>query len=98
MADAAACVAKLREYGSSDFDIMAQSMIAVGGLAWEGTSDEDKARIGREMAILFYLQGKVARAFGALQKGRIPSDDTIDDMVCYAMILRRVRQFGRWGA
>lgn len=97
-ADAESCLAKLYEYGSSDFDIMAQSMIAVGGAAWTGAADQDKARIGREMAVLFYLQGKVARAFGALQKGRIPSNDTYDDITRYSMILRRVRQTGKWGA
>ncbi len=96
--DAELCLAKLFEYGSSDFDIMAQSMIAVGGGAWSGATDSDKARIGREMAILFYLQGKVARAFGALQKGRVPSEDTYNDITRYSMILRRVRQTGKWGA
>lgn len=96
--DAESCLAKLYEYGSSDFDIMAQSMIAVGGSAWSGASDVDKARIGREMAVLFYLQGKVARAFGALQKGRVPSNDTYDDITRYSMILRRIRETGKWDA
>lgn len=96
--DAQMCLAKLDEYGSSDFDIMAQSMIAVGGGAWTGATDDDKARIGREMAIAFYLQGKVARAFGAFQSGRVPSADTIDDIIRYGMMWRRVRETGRWGA
>lgn len=95
--DAQKCIAKLEEYGSSDFDIMAQSMIAIGGEAWSGASDADKARIGREMAVLFYIQGKVARAFGALQKGRIPSEDTYRDITGYGMILRRIRETGNWG-
>lgn len=95
--DSAACLAKLREYGSADFDVMAQSMIAIGGDNWSAASDEDKARIGREMAILFYLQGKIARAFGALQKGRVPSEDTINDTIRYGMMWARVRETGRWG-
>jgi hypothetical protein len=96
--DARKCIAKLQEYGSSDFDIMAQNALALSGGIWDGASAEDRLRVGREMSIAFYLSGKIARAFGAFQKGRIPSKDTIDDIVRYGMMWRRVRETGRWGA
>lgn len=95
--DAEQCLAKLIEYGSSDFDIMAQTMLAVGGAIWSGVPDAERMRVGREMAICFYLQGKIARAFGAFEKGRMPSDDTLDDITRYGMMLKRVRQTGVWG-
>jgi hypothetical protein len=94
--DADACLSKLIEYGSSDFDIMAHSMLAVGGAVWEGIPDADRMRVGREMAIAFYLQGKIGRAFGAFEKGRMPSDDTLDDIVRYGMMWKRIRQTGAW--
>lgn len=94
--DADECLRKLIEYGSSDFDIMAHSMLAVGGKIWEGVPDAERMRVGREMAIAFYLQGKVARAFGAFEHGRMPSADTIDDIVRYGMMWKRVRQTGAW--
>lgn len=94
--DAEQCLAKLIEYGSSDLDIMAHSMLAVGGKIWEGVPDIERMRIGREMAIGFYLHGKVARAFGAFEHGRMPSDDTIGDIVRYGMMWKRVRETGEW--
>lgn len=94
--DAEKCLKKLIEYGSSDLDIMAHSMLAVGGTLWEGVPDAERMRVGREMAIAFYLQGKVARAFGAFEHGRMPTTDTIDDIVRYGMMWKRIRQTGAW--
>lgn len=94
--DASECLAKLIEYGSADFDIMAHGMLATSGGKWDGAPEEERLRIGREMAVMFYLQGKVARAFGAFQKGRLPSDDTLDDIVRYGVMMRRIRQTGAW--
>ncbi len=40
------------------------------------------------LGILFYVQGKVARAISAMGRGRIPTEDTLDDLDVYALMAR----------
>jgi hypothetical protein len=95
-ADAERTVPKAVEYGSADFDLMGQFMVALLGDRLNGADTDEKMRVGREMAVLFYMIGKLGRAVGAYTQGRLPSDDTLFDTSVYAMMWRRIRETGTW--
>jgi hypothetical protein len=95
-ADAERTVPKAVEYGSADFDLMGQFMVALLGDRLAGADTDEKMRVGREMAVLFYMIGKLGRAVGAYTQGVMPSDDTIFDTRIYAMMWQRIRETGTW--
>lgn len=81
---------KAAEYGSSDLEIMGQAMLLL-------VPKEFRERaLGLEMAIAFYALGKVARLFGAYERGDRPSADTWFDLHVYAKMGLKVRETGRW--
>lgn len=81
---------KAIEYGSVDLEIIGDMLRRL--LDWNDAPD----RVGVELGISFYLAGKVARMMGAYADKRLPSDDTLLDIVVYGMMLRRTRENGRW--
>jgi hypothetical protein len=95
-ADAERTVPKAVEYGAADFDVMGQSMVALIRDKFIGADENELMRIGREMACMFYIQGKLGRALGAYQQGMRPSNDTLFDISVYAMMWRRIRETGSW--
>lgn len=95
-ADANVTLPKALEYGAADFDVMGPALLALGGATWEGADPGEKRQAAQEMAIMFYLLGKVGRAISAYQQGNLPSDDTLFDLRVYAMMACRVRETGRW--
>lgn len=94
--DAGKTVPKAIEYGSLDFDLMGVFMTGLLGDRLDGADDAEKKQVGQEMAVLFYLIGKLGRAIGAYNQGVLPSDDTLFDTSVYAMMWRRIRETGRW--
>lgn len=50
----------------------------------------------QELAIYFYLQGKMGRWQAALLEGRRVSDDTIHDLGIYVKMVQRIREAGGW--
>lgn len=97
--DAMVTVPKAIEYGAADLDVMGTAMWALVREKFEAKDDPllpDSSAIGREMACAFYLLGKVARMYGAYEQGKLPSEDTLFDISVYSMMLRRIRQTGRW--
>lgn len=94
--DANAVIPKAVEYGGADFDIMGAAMLGLKPELWDGADAGERLAQGREMAIMFYALGKVARAMSAYGEGRKPSDDTLADLARYAMMARRVRETGKW--
>lgn len=91
--DLQAVAGKAAEYGSADLDIMGQAMLATSAVK---PAKEGDRMVGQEMALAFYLLGKVGRMYGAYANGQLPSDDTIHDITVYSMMLRRVRSEGGW--
>jgi hypothetical protein len=83
--DAGAAAAKAEEYGAVDLVIM--------GTVLESMLPESEVD-GQELAIAFYLLGKIARALSAYQRGETPSDDTYHDITVYSMMARRIRANG----
>lgn len=94
--DATKTIPKAVEYGAVDFDLMGTFMVALIEDKLGGADDAEKARIGREMAVTFYLIGKMGRMIGAYAVGVMPSDDTLYDTSVYSMMLRRIRETGHW--
>jgi hypothetical protein len=80
---------KAREYGAADIRIM--------GFAMQELLSLKTLELGEEAAIAFYLLGKIARLFGAYEKGEASSDDTWHDITVYSLMGRRIRENGgRW--
>ena len=54
----------------------------------------DFARQLAELGCWFYISGKIERAFEALHRHELPSDDTVHDATVYSMMIRRIREVG----
>lgn len=83
-------IPKSLEYGSADLNVMGSAMLHL--IPKERRSQQ----LGLEMAIAFYALGKVARLFGAYERGELPSEDTWFDLAIYTRMAMRVRETGRW--
>lgn len=77
---------KNEEYGDADLRIMGNAMLELCP-----QMKEHGERGGIEMALAFYMLGKVARMFGAYAEGRPPSDDTFQDLTVYSLMARMNR-------
>lgn len=82
-------VPKAISYGSVDLDLMGDAMLL---LMPHLVGKVDK----QELAIAFYLLGKVSRIVGALEQGVAPSRDSWEDASIYARMALRVREAGNW--
>lgn len=80
-------------YGSKDLDLMGAAMDL---LIPESPEDVDRDRLVILAAIGFYVQGKIARCFGSLEKGEMPTLDSFMDLEIYARMARRVYETGEW--
>jgi hypothetical protein len=102
-------IAKALEYaGGSDRDSnlvkLGEQMIAAGVLPVDYELPEPSVYKGddqynayaAELAIYFYVQGKMARWAAAVAAGRPVSDDTILDIGVYARMVQRIRATGGW--
>ena len=83
-----ATVAKVEEYGGDDLTEIGLEMAGLAGL--EEVSEVDAA----ELAIFFYMRGKMARWASAIRRGQSVSDDTIHDIGVYARMAQWIRQNG----
>lgn len=88
--------AKTAEYGGGG---RAHDLIGIGndlaqamGRTGSVVGDDEATELG----IWFYLRGKMGRAMAALIDGRMPSDDTIHDILVYARMIQRTREVGGW--
>lgn len=88
--DIAQMLPKVGEYGAYDLSMIGNTLLDI--LDRENQPD----RVGQEMGCFFYLLGKVARMASAYKEDRLPSDDTLHDIVVYAMMIRRIRAKGEW--
>jgi hypothetical protein len=101
--DMDAVVPKAVEYSAYDLDIMGHALLAWSGQEWGanggrgGADAQERSAVGQEMAIAYYVLGKVSRLIGAYHEGKLPSNDTWDDIRIYATMAARVRETGRWG-
>lgn len=80
---------KMAEYGSRDLVEIGREFSALAGE--ENLSDEAAYEVG----VLFYVRGKVARWSAAVGRGDQVSKDTLDDIVCYTMMVLHNRQEGQ---
>lgn len=90
-ADLDACVPKMAEYGSDDLEDIGQELAAM-----MANSGSTQGPDGTEIGIYFYLRGKLSRWRSAIERGELCSDDTLHDIVVYAMMARANRA-GVWG-
>jgi hypothetical protein len=83
-------VPKAIEYGAQDLLDMGSDAASI--LGREGVSNEE----AMEIAIWFYLRGKLARWTAAIRRGDRVSDDTVFDIGIYARMVQRIREVGEW--
>lgn len=86
-------ISKAIEYGGNgrdaNLDRLGQQMINAGVEPQAGGSPA-------ELAIYFYVQGKMSRWAAAVAAGQAVSDDTLYDIGIYARMLQRIRETGGW--
>lgn len=89
---------QITEYGSIDLDIMGIGMLEISGVPIPSlippTDGQDAP--GTEMALIFYLLGKISRCISAIAAGQRPSNDSYKDLRVYSFMLGHVREFGHW--
>jgi hypothetical protein len=78
---------KAMEYGSTDLEVLGRGLRALA----PRTIVPDQ-----ELAIVFYVWGKVSRIMGAVADGRAPSDDAWHDLGVYARMVQIIRKRGGW--
>lgn len=96
-------IRKMEEYGGNG---RAQDLVDMGRRLYEAgvklpgqyvvdiRDAEDSQFI--ELAIYFYVMGKLGRWTAAINEGRAVSDDTLKDIVIYTKMLQRTREVGGW--
>lgn len=88
--DSIAVAEKYREYGATSLSDMGYELAEL--LGWQRPTKGQ----AQQLAVYFFLKGKMARLKTAILKGETASDDTWLDITCYAMIARKARASGAW--
>lgn len=88
-AEAAATIPKAVQYGSSSLTSVGEMLLAIAPDLRGVVSEQ-------ELAITFYVFGKMARVLAALERGERPAADHWDDIGIYTKMLRYVRENGSW--
>ncbi|MEM3008298.1 MAG: hypothetical protein QXU32_02505 [Nitrososphaerales archaeon] len=88
---------KVSEYGgsgqgSADLRIMGDNLAALMG--WEREHIDESTL--QELAIWFYVQGKIGRLISDYQQRRPGKADTWHDITVYSMMARRLQETGEW--
>lgn len=83
------CISKAVAYSSTDLARLGWDLVQMGVRLPEGMTYA-------ELGCWFYVQGKIARAMGSLIDGRMPTDDTVQDIEVYATMIARIRDAGGW--
>lgn len=95
--DVSAISGKAREYGgehrASDLTDLGRDLADLMGLTKEAQRTDAALQ---ELAIYFYIDGKLGRWKAALLEGRRVSDDTLHDIKIYATMAQRIREVGGW--
>lgn len=81
------CLKKASKRGAIDFEEMGRDMKKMFP-----NSPVD----GVELAIFFYIRGKIARYLSSLLSGEVPDFDDLLDTHVYSMIALKYRETGKW--
>lgn len=88
-------VPKAIEYGSGDLKLMGYAMKQLlnspRARAHDWTEPESM-----EIAIAFYILGKIARMLSAYERGAMPADDQPHDIGVYTRMVQVLRRTGEW--
>lgn len=99
--DIARMAPKAHEYSAYDLVMIGRAvgdMIGSGLAQPQAVYDEMESGdpAAAEIACWFYILGKVGRAIGAIKEGRLPSEDTAEDVRIYATMVARIKDVGAW--
>jgi hypothetical protein len=81
--------AKAKEYGSN-------SLAAMGRLYARGQGREIDAAEALELGCFVYAYGKMQRVADSMIHGKMPSVDTLKDLMIYMAMAQYIRANGRW--
>lgn len=82
-------VAKAREYGTTELEQYGGTIRYVTGLP-------ENQNLNLMTACWAYACGKMARWTAAVHRGERPSDDTVRDVLVYALMTLKVSETGEW--
>lgn len=84
-------IPKAVQYGESSLELLGQVIMKsmVPERAWS-------KQMALEVACIVYAFGKLARAWGSIERGELPQDDDLFDLGVYARMAERILQTGRW--
>jgi hypothetical protein len=85
----ATIVPKAIAYGSADLELMGKAMSQLNPQLAEKVE-------GQELAVWFYVLGKVARLEGGYVQGIQPDIDSWWDLFVYSLMAHHIRQNGGW--
>jgi len=88
--DAILIVQKYQEYGNHALVTTGREIATL-----MGRENVTKAE-AQELGIYFFMQGKLSRWKNAILNGERVSEDTVQDLTCYAMMARRVHEKDGW--
>lgn len=95
-----ALIPKAIEYGGTGRDgnliALGRSMVEAGFPVPKFKNEDGENEFYAELAIYFYIQGKLARWGAALKQGNFVSDDTVHDIGIYVKMVQRIRDIGGW--
>lgn len=84
---------KAYDRGAYDLKLLGQTM---AGLLDVNATAADRDRHHLLLGLLFYMEGKIARALSALKEGRLPHDDDWLDLSIYARMAGYITERGTW--
>jgi len=87
--EAANTIPKAIQYGSS-------SLMMVGEMLHSIAPDLKDSVSAQELAITFYVFGKMARVLAAIERGEQPSMDHWRDIGVYTRMISYIRENGSW--
>jgi hypothetical protein len=83
-------IPKTDEYGAHDLEVMGRTLAL---LAWQSDAG---LPVAMEIAVWFYVLGKVSRLLSDYMAQRAGRPDTWHDITVYSMMARRIQETGRW--
>jgi hypothetical protein len=88
-----ACAAKAYARGAYDLELLGRTM--AGFLSVEPEPGDERIH-HLLIGVLFYAEGKIARALSALKEGRLPNLDDWHDLSVYGRMAKYITEKGSW--
>ena len=93
--DIARTAPKIKEYGTRDLEAMGLALMAAKGIESDSSVSHAPAPdVAAVYGCMLYALGKCMRAIASLERGEMPSEDTLFDLSVYSMMARAYQARG----